>query len=104
MASARRAAAIASPSLVCAFSLTRSRSSSAWKVARSTAVGRPGAVAAADLPVLSVMPVSSLRVFRLHVFSVRGFGEACERAKPLIPLGGELSHGSGRLVEAVGLY
>ena len=38
----RRAAAIASPSRVCAFSRTRSLSSSAWKVARSTAAGRLG--------------------------------------------------------------
>ena len=36
------AAAIASPSRVWAFSRARSVSSSAWKVARSTAVGRPG--------------------------------------------------------------
>ena len=42
----RRAAAIASPSRVCAFSRTRSLSSSAWKVARSTAAGRLGALAA----------------------------------------------------------
>src|ERR1022692_2170079 len=38
----RRAAAIASPCLVCAFSRTRSLSSSAWKVARPTAAGTPG--------------------------------------------------------------
>src|SRR5689334_22977545 len=104
MGSRRRAAAIASPSLVCAFSLIRSRSSSAWKVARSTAAGRPGAVAAADLSVLSVMTVSSLRVFRLPVFRVRGFGETLDRGKPPVPLGGELRHGPGRLVEAIGLY
>src|SRR6185312_11648571 len=115
--SRRRAAAIASPSLVCAFSLTRSRSSSAWKVARSTAAGRPGAAAAAALPVLSVfsvivlsslavfrLPVFRLPVFRLPVFRVRGFGEALDRGEPPVPPGGELSHGPGRLVEAVGLY
>src|SRR6185437_11438937 len=105
--SRRRAAAIASPSLVCAFSLTRSRSSSAWKVARSTAAGRPGAVVAADLLVLSVfsvMVLSFLAVSRLPVFRVRGFGEALDRGKPPVPLGGELSHGPGRLVEAAGLH
>src|ERR1035438_5098405 len=42
----RRAAAIASPSRVCAFSRTRSLSSSAWKAARSTAAGRPGPLVA----------------------------------------------------------
>jgi hypothetical protein len=36
----RRAAAIASPSRVCAFSRTRSSSSWVWKVARSTTAGR----------------------------------------------------------------
>src|SRR5919112_4808706 len=39
----RRAAAIASSSRVCAFSRARSSSSSAWKVARSTAAGTLGA-------------------------------------------------------------
>jgi hypothetical protein len=39
MGSRRRAAAIASPSRVCAFSRTRSLSSSAWKVARSATPG-----------------------------------------------------------------
>ena len=53
MGSRRRAAAMASPSLVCAFSRTRSASSSAWKVRRSTIAG---------------VPSSSLMVFivRLH--------------------------------------
>ena len=44
MGNRRRAAAMASPSRVCAFSRTRSLSSSAWKVARSTAEGRFGAL------------------------------------------------------------
>ena len=51
MGSRRRAAAIASPSLVCAFSRIRSASSSAWKVARSTAAG-PG-FDSSDMPVSS---------------------------------------------------
>jgi hypothetical protein len=42
----RRAAAIASPSRVCAFSRSRSLPSSASKVARSTAAGRLGALVA----------------------------------------------------------
>src|SRR6516162_3420545 len=41
MGSRRRAAAMASPSLVWAFSRTRKASSSAWKVLRSTIVGAP---------------------------------------------------------------
>src|SRR5579864_4359399 len=39
--SRRRAAAMASPSFVCAFSRTRNASSSAWKVLRSTSLGAP---------------------------------------------------------------
>jgi hypothetical protein len=44
--SRRRAAAIASPARVCAFSWIRSASSSAWKVARLTAAGRLRALVA----------------------------------------------------------
>src|SRR5438105_11111032 len=87
----RRAAAIASPPRVCAFSRTRSLSSAAWKVARSTAGGSPGA--------LSVMILSFLRVFRVCCF-----GEPFDHAQAPVPLGGEVSHGLGGLVEPVGLY
>src|SRR5260221_3182488 len=57
----RRAAAIASPSRVCAFSRTRNLSSSAGKVARSTAAGRLGALVAGPPGLVdsSVMTVSS---------------------------------------------
>src|SRR5215472_6342241 len=82
----RRAAAMASPSWVCAFSRTRSVSSSASKVARSTATGAPGFADSAFMTV------------PLLVFRVRCFGE------PPVPLSGELGHGPGGLVEAVGFY
>src|SRR5215470_18053980 len=99
----RRAAAIASPSRVCAFSRTRSRSSSAWKVARSTAAGMPG------VPVLPPagppgFADSSFMWVPLLAFCVRSFGEPFDPAESPIPLGGELGHGPGGLVEAVGLY
>src|SRR5215813_12585937 len=99
----RRAAAIASPSWVCAFSRTRSPSSSASKVARSTAAGRLGglAVSAAGPPGCAD---SSVMTAPLLVFCVRGFGEPFDRGEPPVPLGGELGHGPGRLVEAVGFY
>jgi hypothetical protein len=45
LGSRRRAAAIASPSCVCAFSRTRSASNSVWKVLRSTIWGAPLRVA-----------------------------------------------------------
>src|SRR5258708_11365087 len=99
----RRAAAIASPSRVCAFSRTRSPSSSAWKVARSTAPGRPGALPApaADPPRFAD---SSFMTASVLVFRVRGFGEPLDRAEPPVPLRGELGHGPGGLVEAAGFY
>src|SRR6266567_5695772 len=87
----RRAAAIASPSRVCAFSRARSRSSSAWKAARSTAAGWPGW---ADSFVITVS----------SCFRVCGFCEPFDRGEPPVPLSGELSHGSGGLVEAAGFY
>src|SRR6266567_5455875 len=99
----RRAAAIASPSRVCAFSRTRSLSSSAWKVARPTAAGRLGAlVAPATGPPRSAD--SSFMTVPLLVLCVRGFGEPFDRAESPVPLGGELSHSPGGLVEAVGFY
>ncbi len=48
--SRRRAAAIASPSRVCAFSRARSSSRSAWKAARPTTAGIPGVAAAGGWP------------------------------------------------------
>src|ERR1022692_780612 len=99
----RRAAAIASPSRVCAFSRTRSRSSSAWKVARPTAAGRPGALVApaAGPPGFAD---SSFMTVPLLVFCVRRFGEPFDRAESPVPLRGEVSHGPGGLVETVGFY
>src|SRR6266567_6281703 len=91
MGSRRRAAAIASPSRVCAFSRIRSSSSSAWKTARSTTAGLPG------LADSFVMTVSSC-------FRVRGFCEPFDQAEAPVPLGGELGHGPGGLVEAPGFY
>src|SRR5215471_7050483 len=88
----RRAAAMASPSWVCAFSRTRSLSSSASKVTRSTAAGAPGFADSAFMTV------------PLLVFRARCFGEPFDRGEPPIPLGGELGHGPGGLVEAVGFY
>src|SRR5262249_43600604 len=38
----------------------------------------------------------------LLVFCVRGFGEPFDRGQPPVPLGGELGHGPGGLVEAAG--
>src|ERR1019366_3090402 len=52
--SRRRAAAIASPSCVCAFSRTRNASSSAWKVLRSTTLGAPSSSFMKFVIVLSV--------------------------------------------------
>src|SRR5216683_2678075 len=99
----RRAAAIASPSRVCAFSRTRSASSSAWKVARSTAAGRPGAlVASAAGP--PGFADSSVMMVPLLVFCVRSFGEPFDRGEPPVPLGGELRHGPGGLVETAGFH
>ena len=60
----RRAAAIASPSRVCAFSRTRSASSSAWKVARSTAAGRLSALAADPPTFVDLSFMAFLSVFR----------------------------------------
>src|SRR5215475_6767373 len=83
----RRAAAIASPSRVWAFSLTRSAAISASKVARSATWGIG----------LSIMTLSCF------VFRVRCFGEPLDRAEPQVPLGGEPGHGPAGLIEAVGL-
>src|SRR5580704_3072390 len=88
----RRAAAIASPLRVCAFSLARSLSSSAWKVAWSATAGLRG------LADSFVMTVSS------SCFRVCGFGEPFDHAEPPVPLGGELGHGPGGLLEAAGFY
>src|SRR6202034_4823168 len=82
----RRAAAIASPSRVCAFSRMRSRSTSAWNAARSAAGGRL---------VMTFPPL---------VLYVRGFGEPFDHGQAPVPLGGELRHGLGGLVQAIGLY
>src|ERR1700761_3720336 len=89
MGSRRRAAAIASPSRVCAFSRIRSLSSSAWKAARSTTAGTAG---------------SSIMTTPLFALRMRGFREPLDRDKSPVPLGGDLGHGPGGLVEAVGLY
>src|SRR6266566_3603948 len=96
----RRAAAIASPSRVCAFSRTRSLYSSAWKVARPTAAGRLGALVApaAGLPMSAD---SSFMTVPLLVLCVRGFGEPFDRAESPVPLDGELSHSPGGLGEAI---
>src|SRR6202023_2389629 len=52
--SRRRAAAMASPSLVWAFSRTRNASSSAWKVLRSTILGAPSSSLMMSFIVLSL--------------------------------------------------
>ena len=57
MGNRRRAAAIASPSRVCAFSRTRSASSSAWKVLRSTTAGTPNSFLMASC----IVPLPSAR-------------------------------------------
>src|SRR6266702_6649012 len=98
----RRAAAIASPSRVCAFSRIRSRSSSAWKVARSTAAGRLSALVAPGAGPPGFDDSSFMTV--PLAFCVRSFGEPFDRAEPPVPLGGELGHSPGGLVEAVGFY
>src|SRR5918911_3347311 len=125
----RRAAAIASPSRVCAFSRTRGLSGAAWKVARSTAAGRRGALVApaAGPPRFvdsSFMTVSSYCCHRILLlllsphppwmgvlepslllcFCVRRFGEPFDRVESPVPLRGEVSHGPSGLVEAVGFY
>src|SRR5215469_11006546 len=99
----RRAAAIASPSRVCAFSRARSLSSSAWNVARSTAGGRFGALVAPAAGPPGVAD-SFVMTIPLLVFRVRSFREPFDRGEPPVPLGGELSHGPGGLVEAAGFY
>src|ERR1035441_4880907 len=81
MGSRLRAAAIASPSRVCAFSRTRSLSSSAWKMSRSTTVGRLAALVApaAGPPRFvgsSLMSVSSLFVI------VKGDASLCPVLRP----------------------
>src|ERR1700733_11077619 len=91
MGSRLRAAAIASPSWVCAFSRTRSLSSSAWKVARSVITGR-------------VSACSFFTAVPLLVFRVGGFRESFDRGQPPVPLGREVGHGPGGLVEAGGLH
>src|SRR5215472_2525283 len=90
----RRAAAIASPSRVCAFSLTRSAAISASKAARSATRGIG----------LSILTLSWF-VFRVpsFVFRVGRFGEPLDRAEPQVPLGGEARHGPAGLIEAVRL-
>src|ERR1019366_4146819 len=120
----RRAAAIASPSRVCAFSRTRRLSSSAWKAARPAGAGGPRALGGAPgrragggpgvwggppagppgFADSSFMTVPLL-VFcvRRFVFCVRRFGEPFDRAESPVPLRGEVSHGPGGLVETVGL-
>src|SRR5580658_3818350 len=95
----RRAAAIASPSRVCAFSRTRSRSSSAWKVVRSATEGRPGALVPGP-PGLA----DSFITVPLLVFCVRRFGEPLDGAEPPVPLRGQVSQGPGGLVEAAGFH
>ena len=61
--------------------------------------GDPGAaVGPTRLADSSFMPVPLL------VFSVRSFGEPFDRAESPVPLGGELGHSPGGLVQAVGLY
>src|ERR1019366_2863423 len=105
----RRAAAIAPPSRVCAFSRTRRLSSSAWKAARPAAAGRPGALVAAAAGPPGVADSSFMTVpllvfcVRRFVFCVRRFGEPFDRAESPVPLRGEVSHGPGGLVETVGL-
>src|SRR5580700_5376050 len=99
----RRAAAIASLSRVCAFSRTRSLSSSAWKVARSTAAGRPGALAAPAAGPPGFAASSVLMVPPL-VFRVRSFSEPFDRGQPPVPLRGELRHGPDGLVETAGFH
>lgn len=54
---------------------------------------------------LSVMTVPSPRLGPpLSSFCVRCFGQPLDRREASIPLPGEISHGSTRLVEAVGFY
>src|ERR1035441_10336561 len=108
----RRAAAIATPSRVGAFSRTRSRSSSAWKAARPTAAGRPGALGApaagppgfADSSFMSSSVDGSAGASAFPCLCVRRFGEPFDRAESPVPLRGEVSHGPGGLVETVGFY
>src|SRR5580698_2919020 len=69
MGSGRRAAAIASPSCVCAFSRTRDASSSAWKVLRSTILGAPSS------PFVRTSIVFSFARLLL-IFSGRGCGRS----------------------------
>src|SRR6266853_1000727 len=68
MGSRRRAAAMASPSLVWAFSRTRNASSAAWKVLRSTIVGAPSSslivyfTVRLHRPVIQVIIAPSIRL------------------------------------------
>src|ERR1022692_443958 len=107
----RRAAAIASPSRVCAFSRIRSLSSSAWKAARPTAAGRLGVLVPpaagpprfADSSFMASSLDGSARAF-FPCFCVRRFGEPFDRGEPPVPPRGEVSHGPGGLVETAGFY
>src|SRR5215472_8166104 len=62
--SRRRAAAMASPSCVCAFSRIRKASSSAWKVLRSTILGAPSPSLMMSFIVLLCEPWSGFRLSR----------------------------------------
>src|ERR1019366_7429217 len=46
----------------------------------------------------------SVRAFALLCLCVRGFGEPFDRGQAPVPLGGEVGHGPGGLVETAGLY
>src|ERR1039457_5336318 len=70
--SRRRAAAIASPSRVCAFSRTRNASSSAWNVLRSTTLGARSSSLTMSVMVLSFAAQAFLATS--HSFAVTCFG------------------------------
>src|SRR5690348_12486501 len=99
----RRAAAIASPSAVRAFSRTRSPSSSPWKVFRSATAGTARAPAAPDAGPPGFAD-SCLMTVPLLALGVRGFGEPFDRGQAPVPLRSELRHSPGGLVEAPGFY
>src|SRR5580700_7400271 len=98
MGSRRRSAAIASPSRVCAFSRTRNAASWASKAPRSV-TGGSAAPPALRVPGSSLVIMGSSSGFRL-----RGFGEPLDHGQAPVPLGGDLGHGPGGLVEALGLH